>query len=207
MRILVAEDDATSRMILENALGKWGYDVISAADGLEAWEKLRVPGAPPLVILDWMMPRMDGVEVCRKIRRKEKPDANPFYIILLTARDSKKDIVEGLSAGANDYITKPFDNDELMARIGVGRRVIELQTQVARHVKELESALDHIKTLQGILPICSYCKKIRDDKNYWQQVESYISHFTEARFSHSICPDCFEEHVKPQLAQLDNEVE
>lgn len=205
MRILVAEDDAASRMILENALTKWGYDVVSAEDGFEAWEKLKVPGAPPLVLLDWMMPRMDGVEVCRKIRRMEKPDANPFYIILLTARDSKEDVVEGLSAGANDYITKPFDNDELMARIGVGRRVIELQTQVARHVKELQNALDHIKTLQGILPICSYCKKIRDDKNYWQQVESYIARFTEARFSHSICPDCYEVHVKPQLARLDVE--
>lgn len=202
MRILVAEDDAASRMILENALTKWGYDVESASDGLEAWEKVQVPGAPPLVLLDWMMPRMDGVEVCRKIRRKEKAGAAPFYIILLTARDSKQDVVEGLSAGANDYITKPFDNDELMARIGVGRRVIELQTQVARHVKDLENALEHIKTLQGILPICSYCKKIRDDKNYWEQVESYITRFTEARFSHSICPDCFEKHVKPQLAEL-----
>ena len=203
MRILVAEDDTASRMILENALTKWGYDVESASDGLEAWKKFQVPGAPPLVLLDWMMPRMDGVEVCRKIRRMEKTGATPFYIILLTARDSKQDVVEGLSAGANDYITKPFDNDELMARIGVGRRVIELQTQVARHVKELENALEHIKTLQGILPICSYCKKIRDDKNYWEQVESYITRFTEARFSHSICPDCFEKHVKPQLAELD----
>ncbi len=205
MRILVAEDDAASRMILENALTRWGYDVVSAADGLEAWEKIQAPDAPPLVLLDWMMPRMDGVEVCGKIRQMEKPGGNPFYIILLTARDSKEDVVEGLSAGANDYITKPFDNDELMARLGVGRRVIELQTEVARHVKELENALDHIKTLQGILPICSYCKKIRDDKNYWQQVESYIGRFTEARFSHSICPDCFEKHVKPQLDELDKE--
>ena len=206
MRILVAEDDFASRMSVENALGKWGYEVESAGDGLEAWEKIQVPGAPQLMLLDWMMPRMDGIEVCKKIRRMEKAGAAPFfYIILLTARDSKQDIVEGLSAGANDYITKPFDNDELMARIGVGRRVIELQTQVTRHVKELENALEHIKTLQGILPICTYCKKIRDDKNYWEQVESYIARFTEARFSHSICPECFEKHVKPLLDELDEE--
>ncbi|MCP5103184.1 MAG: response regulator transcription factor, partial [bacterium] len=162
MRIMVAEDDATSRLILESALSKWGYDVITAADGSGAWQMLQDPEAPPLVLLDWMMPRMDGLEVCRKVRQMEKPGDLPFYIILLTARDSKKDIVEGLDAGANDYITKPFDNDELRARIEVGRRVVELQTQVAHHVKELESALEHIKTLQGILPICSYCKKIRD---------------------------------------------
>lgn len=205
MRILAAEDDATSRLILVNALKKWGYDVVPAVDGMDAWEKVQDPDAPPLIILDWMMPRMDGVEVCGKIRGMEKQRTNPFYIILLTARSSKEDIVVGLRAGANDYITKPFDNDELMARIEVGRRVVELQTEVARHIKELEDAMEHIKTLQGILPICSYCKKIRDDKNFWQQVESYISKYTDARFSHSICPDCFKKHVKPQLDKLDDE--
>jgi sigma-B regulation protein RsbU (phosphoserine phosphatase) len=204
MRILAAEDDSTSRMILINALTKWGYEVIPATDGFDAWEKVKTTDAPPLIILDWMMPRMDGIEVCRKIREMEKQSSNPFYIILLTARSSKEDIVVGLRAGANDYITKPFDNDELLARIEVGRRVVELQTEVAHHVKKLEDAMEHIKTLQGILPICSYCKKIRDDKNFWQQVESYISKYTDARFTHSICPDCYEKHVKPQLAKLDD---
>jgi DNA-binding response OmpR family regulator len=207
MKILIAEDDATSRTILENVLTRWGYEVTSTKDGEEAWAKLQEPDTAALLVLDWMMPKMDGLEVCRRIRRMEKPDDRPFYIILLTGRNTKEDIVMGLEAGANDYITKPFDKDELKARINVGRRVIELQTELTRHVKELENALEHIKTLQGILPICSYCKKIRDDQNYWQQVETYIAQFTDARFSHSICPDCFERHVKPQLKKFEEEEE
>ncbi|MCP5052856.1 MAG: response regulator transcription factor [bacterium] len=201
MRILVAEDEVTSRLILEKVLTKWGYDVTTAVDGTDAWEKMQEEDAPALALLDWVMPGMDGVEICRRIRKKERPDL-PYYIILLTGKDSKADIVKGLRAGANDYVTKPFDNDELRARIDVGRRVVELQSDLSRHVKELQAALDHIQTLQGILPICSYCKKIRDDQNYWQQVESYLSKTTDARFTHSICPGCYKEHVKPQLAQL-----
>lgn len=207
MKILIAEDDITSRTILENVLVKWGYEVIATKDGEEAWRKLQESDTASLLVLDWMMPKMDGLEVCRRVRQMEKPDGHPFYIILLTGRNTKEDIVTGLQAGANDYITKPFDKDELKARIAVGQRVIELQTELARHIKELENALDHIKTLQGILPICSYCKKIRDDQNYWQQVETYIAQFTDARFSHSICPDCFEKHVKPQLKEMDEEEE
>lgn len=201
MKILVAEDDLTSRLILKNVLLKWGYEVVAAADGNEAWDLLQQEDAPPVAVLDWMMPGMDGVDICRKIRETEQPD-QPFYIILLTGRDTKEDIVEGLDAGANDYITKPFDNKELRARISVGQRVAELQMDLARNNRELRNALDHIKQLQGILPICSYCKKIRDDKNYWRQVESYISSVTDASFTHSICPDCYNTHVKPQMEEF-----
>lgn len=201
MKMLLAEDDVTSRVILENVLGKWGYIVTSASNGSEAWHILQEPDAPALVLLDWMMPGMDGVELCRKLRHIEKP-GQPFYIIFLTGRDSKTDIVAGLESGANDYVTKPFDNDELRARLAVGRRVVELQSQLTKKVNELQKALDHIKTLQGILPICSYCKKIRDDKNYWQQVESYISDATDASFTHSICPECYEQHIVPQMEAI-----
>lgn len=207
MKILIAEDDGTSRTILENVLTKWGYQVIAVKDGEDAWKKLQESDPAPLMVLDWMMPKMDGLELCRKVREAEKPGDQSFYIILLTGRNTKEDIVAGLQAGANDYITKPFDKDELKARVDVGRRVVELQSELSRNVKELKNALEHIKTLQGILPICSYCKKIRDDKNYWQQVETYIAQFTDARFSHSICPDCFEKHVKPQLKEMDTEEE
>ncbi len=201
MRILVAEDDVTSRIILQSILLKWGYDVLSVSDGTAAWNILQDQDAPSLVILDWVMPGLDGIEICRKLRHAET-SARPLYIILLTGRGSKEDIVIGLEAGADDYITKPFDNDELRARVQVGRRVVQLQTDLSRHVQKLQDALDHIKTLQGILPICSYCKKIRDDQNYWQQVESYISKTTDARFTHSICPECFEKEVKPQLDEI-----
>jgi sigma-B regulation protein RsbU (phosphoserine phosphatase) len=146
MKILIAEDNMTSRRILETILVKWNYDVISACDGNEAWEKLQEKDPPKLIILDWMMPGINGVEICRRLRR---PDAvEPMYIILLTARDEKNDIVEGLGAGADDYIAKPFDKEELRARIDVGRRVVELQTALLEKEKlqvifEMTGAICH----------------------------------------------------------------
>jgi len=125
MKILIAEDNDISRRILEAVLVKWSYEVTSASDGNEAWEKLQEKDAPRLMVLDWMMPGINGVEICRRMRQIDVVE--PMYIILLTARDNKNDIVEGLRAGADDYIAKPFDKDELRARIDVGRRVIELQ--------------------------------------------------------------------------------
>lgn len=200
MRILIAEDDAVSRRRLEATLQKWGYEVLAVEDGLAAWEVLQGEMPPPLAILDWMMPGMDGIEVCRKVR--ERSPSRPLYIIVLTARGSREDVVAGLQAGGDDYVTKPFDREELHARVRVGLRVLQLQMNLAARVRELEEALARVKQLQGLLPICSYCKKIRDDQNYWQQVEGYISEHSEAIFSHGICPDCFEKFVKPELNKL-----
>jgi sigma-B regulation protein RsbU (phosphoserine phosphatase) len=200
MRILIAEDDAVSRRRLEATLQKWGYEVLAVEDGLAAWEVLQSEMPPPLAILDWMMPGMDGIEVCRKVR--ERSPSRPLYIIVLTARGSREDVVAGLQAGGDDYVTKPFDREELHARVRVGLRVLQLQMNLADRVRELEEALARVKQLQGLLPICSYCKKIRDDQNYWQQVEGYISEHSEAIFSHGICPDCFEKFVKPELNKL-----
>jgi len=200
MRILIAEDDAVSRRRLEATLRKWGYEVLAVEDGLAAWEVLQGEMPPPLAILDWMMPGMDGIEVCRKVR--ERSPSRPLYIIVLTARGSREDVVAGLQAGGDDYVTKPFDREELHARVEVGLRVLQLQMNLADRVRELEEALARVKQLQGLLPICSYCKKIRDDQNYWQQVEGYISEHSEAVFSHGICPDCFEKFVKPELNKL-----
>ncbi|MEO0248372.1 MAG: response regulator [candidate division WOR-3 bacterium] len=200
MKILIADDDAISRRVLEATLRKRGYEVIVSCDGTEAWKVLQSEEAPPLAILDWMMPGLDGIEVCRKVREVFSP--TPTYIILLTARGQKEDIVAGLEAGADDYITKPFDRGELLARVQVGERVVQLQRNLADRVRELEDALSQVKQLQGLLPICSYCKKIRDDQDYWEQVEDYISKHTEVQFSHGICPDCYEQHVKPKLEQL-----
>ena len=188
MRILIAEDDPVSRRLLQAALVKWGYEVVVTTNGKEAWEALQQPGAPSLLVLDWLMPETDGVEVCRQAR--ETPALKSAYIILLTSRGSKEDIVEGLQAGADDYVTKPFDHGELRARVQVGSRVVQLQSALADRVKELEEAIASVKQLQGLLPICSYCKKIRDDGNYWHRVESYIAGHANVRFSHGICPDC-----------------
>ena len=200
MKVLIAEDDMISRRLLEATLTRWGYEVVVTCDGVAAWEVLRSQEAPALAILDWMMPGMDGIELCHRVRSAFT--ATPPYLILLTAKGRREDIVMGLQAGANDYVTKPFDREELRARMQVGLRMIELQQSLADRVKALEEALTRVKQLQGLLPICSYCKKIRDDQNYWQQVESYISEHSEAQFSHSICPDCYERLVKPELDQL-----
>ena len=197
MRVLIAEDDPVSRYVLEAMLKNWGYDLVVTGNGLEAWEALQLADAPQLAVLDWMMPGLDGVEVCRRAR--QVTETKSVYIILLTAKAEKNNIVEGLEAGANDYVIKPFAREELRARVGVGERVIHLQNDLAARVTDLQEALSQVKQLQGILPICSHCKKVRDDKNYWQQVESYITAHSEAQFSHSICPDCFENVVKPEI--------
>jgi len=200
MKILVAEDQTVSRRILEASLRKWGYEVEGVENGTRAWEILQGEEAPQLAILDWLMPGMDGIEICRQIRLR--PQTQPVYIILLTARSGREDMIRGLEAGADDYITKPFDRDELRARVQVGIRVLELQGALAHRVRQLEDALSRVKQLQGLLPICSYCKKIRNDRNYWQQVEGYISERTEAQFSHGICPECYAQYVQPELDRL-----
>ncbi len=167
---------------------KWGHEVVVTRDGEEAWQALQLPGAAPLLVLDWLMPKLDGVEVCRKAR--VNPAFKSTYIVLLTSRGNKEDVVQGLEAGADDYVTKPFDPDELRARVQVGCRMVDLQSALADRVTELEDALSRVNQLHGLLPICCYCKKIRDDQNYWHRVENYITGHADVRFSHGICPDC-----------------
>jgi phosphoserine phosphatase RsbU/P len=200
VRVLIAEDDVVSRRLLEATLAKWGYEVVVTTDGLQALEALGQPDAPSLAILDWMMPGLDGAQVCLKARASA--GERQLYMILLTAKGRKEDIVEGLTAGADDYVIKPFDRDELKARINAGERILRLQAELAARVKELELALANVKLLQGLVPICCYCKKIRDDKNYWQQVDTYVADHSEAQFTHGICPDCRDKIVKPELARL-----
>ena len=190
MRILISEDDFTSRKVLVSLLKKNGHEVEETVNGTAALDAMQLPDAPMLVILDWMMPEMDGLEVLQKVRALNS--ARPPYIIMLTARGEKSDIIAALDAGANDYVAKPFDPGELRARVEVGRRMVEMQDALARKVEDLGKALDQIKTLRGILPICAGCKKIRDDKGYWNQVEVYIRDHTEAEFSHGICPECMD---------------
>ncbi len=190
MRILIAEDDLTSRIVLTGVLKKIGYEVVEAINGAAAWNILQQTDAPRLAILDWMMTEMQGLELVRRVRARQTD--RPPNIIMLTARGEKADIIAGLDVGANDYLAKPFDPGELRSRIEVGRRMVELQDALADKVEELHRALDQIKTLRGIVPICSNCKKIRDDQGYWSQVEVYVRDHTEAEFSHSICPECRE---------------
>ena len=189
MQVVIAEDDRVTGEILARTLQRWNYATTLVGDGAEAWERLRVASEPTLAILDWMMPGMDGPEVCRRVR-EELPLAN-MYLLLVTARESRGDVVAGLDAGADDYVIKPFDPEELRARVGVGARVLGLQQKLAERVAELQAALSSVKQLRGLLPICSYCKRIRGDDQYWQQVEGYIAEHSDAQFSHGICPSCY----------------
>ncbi len=196
-RVLVADDDRIIRRMLEAILSEWDYEPVVVRDGLAAWEVLQQADGPRIALLDWLMPGMDGVEVCRKVRAL--PTRQPPYLILLTARDSRRDIVSGLEGGADDYVVKPFDQAELRARLQTGLRIQRLQHGLAEQLRKSEEALAQVKQLQGLLPICSYCKKIRDDQNYWRQVEDYIAAHSEVRFSHGICPGCWDSAVLPQL--------
>jgi phosphoserine phosphatase RsbU/P len=199
-RILIAEDDPVFCRALETTLRKWDYIVTVVRDGERAWAAFQQADAPTLAILDWMMPGLDGVEVCRRVRKSARTPTP--YLVLLTAKGRKEDIVKGLESGADDYLTKPFDLAELRARLGAGERILRLQTELRERVVELQDALARVKRLHGLLPICCYCKRIRDDQNYWTQVEAYISEHSEVRFSHGVCPNCYASVVEPQLEEL-----
>lgn len=199
MRVLIADDDLASRTLLASLLQTDGYDVKAVSDGAAAWEVLRHAGAPGLAVLDWEMPELSGPEVCRRVR--SLGGATSPYLLLLTTRGATDEAIEGLASGADDYLTRPLDPAELRARLQVAARVLTLQQKLTQRVRELESALTRVKQLQGLLPMCCYCKKIRDDQDYWQLLETYITRHSSARFSHGICPECYETIVKPKLGR------
>jgi DNA-binding response OmpR family regulator len=178
MNILIVDDDSTSRIVLSATLKKLGHQVTVAANGAEAWTVFE-NGNVPLLISDMVMPDVDGLELCRRIRAANRPKYT--YIIMLTSVGGKSGYLVGMRAGADDFINKPFDEDQLAARLVVAERILNLQSQVTQ--------------LAGLLPICCVCKKIRDDQNYWQQVESYISKRTDTQFSHGYCPDCYKKAI------------
>lgn len=173
MRILIADDDEFSRVLLTQTLVRLGHEVTATVDGRAAWEAAR-DDFFPVLITDWLMPHLNGLELCSAIRRT--PRDLYTYIILLTALGGKENYLEGMRAGADDFITKPFDMEQLSARLHVAERILGLR----RHVQHLE----------GLLPICASCKKIRDDKGSWNQLEVYISNHADVSFTHGLCPEC-----------------
>jgi len=189
MQILIADDDRLSAQVLARTLTPDKFEVTMASDGVEALEILRRPNSPSLAILDWMMPKLDGPDVCRLVRGDASGARR--YLILLTSRDAREDVVAGLEAGADDYLVKPCHQGELLARVSVGARVLALQEGLAARVEELQLALSQVKQLSGLFPICSYCKSIRSDENYWQQVDTYLTEHSNAHFTHGICPTCY----------------
>jgi DNA-binding response OmpR family regulator len=190
VRALIADDDLVTAAAVSASVSAWGFDVVVAHDGNAAWECLSADPPPSLAIVDWEMPGLDGPELCRRLRA----DATRahLYLLLLTARSTPTDIVEGLEAGADDYLVKPVNLSELRARLHVGVRVVSLQERLSNKVAELQATLDKVRQLRGLLPICSYCKRIRNDQNYWERVEVYVTEHTDAKFTHGICPACLE---------------
>jgi CheY-like chemotaxis protein len=190
--IMVVDDDpavlsATAR-IVKNA----GYPVIKASSALEC-ETLLKKQKPDILLLDVVLPDMEGPYLSKKI--KSDPDHKDTHIILLSGMKTSSDHKsEGLDDGADEYMARPVSNRELVARINAAARIVAAEKERDRVILELKDALAKIKKLSGLLPICSYCKSIRDDKGYWNQIESYIKKHSEADFSHSICRACAEEH-------------
>ncbi len=191
MKVLAVEDEPSALAILTRALARLGHDVLTATDGEAA---LDVLAADPVrvVVSDWMMPGLDGLELCRRVRSRAGSDY--VYFILLTAQTpSEENQRAAIEAGVDDFLQKPLQPQEMWMRLRVAERIVGFATQV--------------RQLEAFLPICGYCKKIRDDGNYWQQIESYINARTGTDFSHSICPDCYTSVVAPQLEQLRRDAE
>jgi len=188
MRVLIVEDDRSTRRLLAGLIESWGRTAVLAENGQQALAAFDTGDAPQLVLLDWMLPDVNGLELCRKVRTLGGPV--PPHIIMLTSRADSGDLVAGLDAGADEYLVKPVDPIELRARLNAGERMIDLQQRLADRVAELETALGSVQKLTGLLPICAYCHSIRDDSNYWHRVEEYVSEHSDVTFSHGICPKC-----------------
>jgi phosphoserine phosphatase RsbU/P len=186
MKILIAEDDPVSLRILQAALESDGHEVMTSESGTEAWEKLAATPAR-VIVSDWMMPGMDGLELCRRVRGRAK--AEYVYFILLTANHTSRDNLRAaMEAGIDDFLTKPLDREAIYMRLRVAARILDFTTQ--------------IRVLKELIPICMYCKRVRDDTDYWQQVDTYIHTCTGTNFSHGICPTCLDQHLA-SLASLD----
>ena len=185
LRILIADDDPTARNFLRAALRKLDHECTLAANGREAWEAYQA-NQPALVLADWIMPELTGIELCRMIRAEKRPRYT--YVILVTALTGKGSYLEGMDAGADDFVTKPFDIDQMAARLRVAQRILGLQTE--------------LKQLEGLLPICSYCRKIRDEGDGWANLEDYMAKHTDVTLSHGICPDCYHSRIAPEMHRL-----
>ena len=193
MKVLIADDDRTSAAMVQRRLEGWGLEVTVVVDGAKAWAAIEQDPLISIAIVDWMMPGIEGPELCRRVRRDEA--RAHIYVLLVTSRDSRADIVAGMDAGADDYLAKPFDPDEFRVRLHAGLRVVTLQQRLAQRVRQLEAAASSIVQLHGLLPICSYCKNVRTDQNYWQQVEDYVAERSALQFSHGICPGCYDAEI------------
>lgn len=189
MKVLAVEDDDLSRSVLCRSLERLGHEVIETKDGEEAWLAW-LKEKPRVAVCDWRMPKLDGLNLCRRLRAQQGQEY--LYFILLTGTGGNgRNRRAAADAGVDDFLTKPVDLSELWMRLRVAERILTYTIKVHR--------------LEEMMPMCSYCKKIRDDRNYWQQIESYINERTGTEISHSVCPDCYQRVVLPELARLKRE--
>lgn len=207
-KILIVDDEYANIFLLENLLSN-EYDICTAESGMDAYEKVD-SFCPDLILLDIMMPEISGIDVCRKLHADPKYSNIP--IIMVTAKSGDEDVREGLESGAVDYVTKPISEIELMARIRVALRlkkqremleeanvkILAANQEKDEIIHKLEDALREVKTLSGLLPVCANCKKIRDDKGYWNSLESYLGKNTDAKLTHGLCPSC-KKDLYPEL--------
>ena len=191
--IMVVDDTPANLNLLQKMLQTKGYRVLAFPDGKMALAAV-ARHAPDLILLDINMPEMDGFEACERL----KADAvlKEIPVIFISALTETEDKVKAFALGGVDYVTKPFQFEEVNSRVETHLRLRRQQLELEEEHRRLQQALDEVRTLRGIVPICAYCKKIRDDAGYWSQVEKYVSDHTEAKFSHGICPACFEREMK-----------
>ncbi len=188
MKVLLVEDEYITRLTVQVVLEGWGYAVNSVEDGIAGWEFIQNTDVPQIAILDWEMPGLDGLELCRKIKALRRKV--PIYVILLTAKDAQQDILKGFAAGADDYITKPFDDNELRARVRVAAKLVSTQEELAASNDELRSALNHVALIQSNFSFCTECHKVENDQGVWKTLAEYGKEQDDPRFSYMVCPDC-----------------
>ena len=173
---------------MANYLREWGYELILAENGDEAWEVIRSDSSLRMAILDWQMPGVDGTEICHRVR--EELHLVPFYLMLLTARGGKENLLKGLQAGADDFVIKPFDKDILQARVEVGVRSVEMQSRLVGRIMELDAGLSRALEFRRALPICGQCKRIRGTDEAWHEIPRLAEHDLEGDFNQQVCPEC-----------------
>jgi len=198
-RILVTDDSAINTKIVERILQNENFEIVTALGGKEALDKIESDNFD-LILMDVEMPDMSGFEVCKKLRTN--PETKDIPLIFLTGKDDDESLLKGFEVGGQDYLTKPFKPAELLARVRTHTALKLTYDKQEILIKELQEALAQVKQLNGLLPICGHCKKIRDDKGYWTQVEFYISDHADVDFSHSICPECMKEKYPKQYKVL-----
>ena len=190
VKILIAEDEFTTRLMVQVCLENWGYSIDSVEDGKTAWDIMTKKNPPQIAVLDWEMPGLSGTELCRQIKRMDR--RSPIYVILLTARDSENDISQGFAAGADDYITKPFNDDELRARIRVAERIVTIQSSLSSSLKELQEALNMLETFDETIAVCKKCQKLEDFDGAWRKPVELLDYPVDPRFLEGRCPECNE---------------